>query len=388
MEKTECRLNRREFLQSGALAALAAGVASSALKAQEKKPDEAKRNRKKIRNYQKDMLYRRMGETDVWFSIISLGGGGLQETLAYRAIDRGVNLVHIAAGYNAGNSLDMLATVLKNRKDKIYVALKDGFSREAPDDIDPVLKRLGIDCVDFIMFNRHRAERVVDPAIRERFESWKAQGKVRWAGLTTHDDVKACLAAAADFGLYSVIQPALPQSGLEMASEELKKVHEKGIAVMPMKTMRDLKEPELQTAYLKKMLANEAVTTVNKGFNNFETFDAYLNAVKETLTAREDMMLYRHASQNRSTLCAMCGACTRACPRHIEVSSLLISKTYYHDQLGDDESALSFYRDLPKNRRHENNCTKCGLCEKACPNHVRIVQHLEETTRLFGKMMV
>jgi len=39
-----------------------------------------------------------------------------------------------------------------------------------------------------------------------------------------------------------------------MASEELKKVHEKGIAVMPMKTMRDLKDLELQTAYLKKLL--------------------------------------------------------------------------------------------------------------------------------------
>jgi hypothetical protein len=279
----------------------------------------------------------------------------------------------------------MLAAVLKNRKDKIYVALKDGFSREAPDDIDPVLKRLGVDHVDFIMFNRHRAERVADPAIRERFENWKAQGKVRWAGLTSHDDVKACLGAAVDWGLYSVIQPALPQSGLEMASEELKKVHEKGIAVMPMKTMRDLKDLELQTAYLKKLLVNPAVTTVNKGFNNAETMDAYLKAASEPLTTTEDVMLYRHASQNRSGRCAMCGACTRACPRHIEISSLLISKTYYHDQLGDDASALAFYRELPKNRRHENNCIKCRRCEQACPNQIHIVQHLEEATRLFGK---
>jgi predicted aldo/keto reductase-like oxidoreductase len=296
-----------------------------------------------------------------------------------------VNLVHIAAGYNAGNSINMLAAVLKNRKDKIYVALKDGFSREAPDDIDPVLKQLGVDHVDFIMFNRHRAQRVTDPAVREQFENWKAQGKVRWAGLTTHDDVKACLAASADFGMYSVIQAALPQPGFEMAQEELKKLHEKGIAVMPMKSMRDLKEPELQAAYLKKLLANPAITTVNKGFNNFETFEAYLKTVNETLTAEEDMMLYRHAGRNRSAHCAMCGACTRACPRHIEVASLLISKTYYHDQLGDDESALAFYRELPKNRRHENNCIKCRMCEKACPNSIRIVEHLEETTRLFGK---
>jgi uncharacterized protein len=385
METGDRQLNRREFLMSTALATLAAGLAPHALAAQQKNRNEAANNRKRIRNYQKDMMYRRMGNSDVWFSIISLGGGGLQEALAYRAVDRGVNLVHIAAGYNAGNSMDVLAAVLKNRKDKIYVALKDGFSREAPDDIDPILKRLGVDCVDFIMFNRHRAERAVDPAIRERFEAWKAQGKVRWAGLTSHDDVKACLAAAADFGLYSVVQPALPQAGFKMASEELKKVHEKGIAVMAMKTMRDLKEPELQTAYLKKILASPAVTTVNKGFNNFETFDAYLKAARESLTAQEDGMLHRHASLNSSALCAMCGACTRACPRRIEVSSLLISKTYYHDQLNDMNAALAFYRDLPRNRRHENNCTKCRMCERACPKGIRIVQQLEEATRLFSK---
>jgi len=370
------------------MTALAVGLAPSALKAQEKKQDEVKRYRKKICNYQKDMLYRRMGNEDVWFSVISLGGGGLKEALAYHAIDRGVNLVHMAAGYAAGNSLDMLASVLKNRKNRIYVALKDGFSREAPDDIDPVLKRLGIDTVDFIMFNRHRAERVADPAIRERFETWKAQGKVRYAGLTTHEDVKACLAAGIDFGLYSVIQPALPQSGLEMSVEELKKACERGVAIMPMKTMRDLRDEGLQTAYLKKMLANPAVTTVNKSFNTFEMFDAYLNAARETLTAEEDMRLYRYARENRSGRCAMCGECTKACPRHIEVCGTLLCKTYYHEQLGDEESALAFFREIPENRRHEGNCTKCGLCEMACPNSMRIVQKLEETTDLFKKRFV
>ncbi len=80
----------------------------------------------------------------------------------------------------------------------------------------------------------------------------------------------------------------------------------------------------------------------------------------------------------------MCSACTQACPQQIEVSSHLISKLYYYDQLGDREAAWAFYSRLPKDRRHEGNCRACRTCEKACPNNVQILTHLQEVTRLFG----
>ena len=86
-----------------------------------------------------------------------------------RAIERGVNLVHVSTGYLGGKSIQMLGNVLKTRRDQVYVALKDNF-----DNLDDVLRTLNTDHVDFIMFNRHSEDSARDPRIREQFEKLSA----------------------------------------------------------------------------------------------------------------------------------------------------------------------------------------------------------------------
>jgi len=377
-------LTRREFLQSGAMAAAAAGAVPMVQPQKGKK--EPVVDAKNIRNFHKDMRYRRMGNTDVHLSVLSLGGSGLERTIAFRAIEQGVNLVHIGYDYRNGKPMADLAEVLKTKRDKVYVALKDGFQKEAPDDIDPILKLLGTDHVDFIMFNRHKVEAVNDPAVRKQYETWKAQGKVRYCGLTTHDNVKDCIAAGIENGWYTIIHPALPQSGFELAAEELKRASEKGIGILAMKTVRGINDPGLQMAQCKKILSNPAVTSVNKGISTFEMLNGYLKTVQETLTAEEDFSLYRYAQQNRANTCMMCGSCERVCPRGIEISTLLRSKTYYRDQLGDRASAAAAYRELTREQRHDGNCLACGKCESVCPNGIRIVRKLNAATEWFRQL--
>jgi predicted aldo/keto reductase-like oxidoreductase len=239
----------------------------------------------------------------------------------------------------------VLAEAVKTKRDKIHIALKDVFPKEAPNDIDAVLKMLGTDYVDFIFYARHKAEEIISPEIRGQFEDFKAKGKVRYCGLSTHGDVKACIAAAVDCGMYSVIHAALPQSGMELAAEDLKKAGEKGM------------------------------------------LETYLKAVRETLTAGEDVSLYRHARMNRSDSCAMCGMCEKVCPRKIEISAILRAKTYYHDQLGDRDMALSTYRELSPDRRHDGNCQECRSCEAACPNGIQIVRKMNEADGLFRSLL-
>jgi predicted aldo/keto reductase-like oxidoreductase len=386
MKNGKGQLSRRNFLQSGTLAAMAVGAVPFAQPKDERVQMEP--NIGKIRNFNRDMRYRRMGNTDVYLSALCLGGGDFNNpAVAYRAIDSGVNCIHMGYDYKNGKPMALLAEVLKMKRDRLYVALKDEFPKDAPGDLDALLKMLGTERVDFIFFNRHKAEQVVDPAIRSHFESWKSQGKVSTCGLTTHGEVKACIAAATDLGLYSIIHAALPQSGMEMAAEELRRAAEKGIGIMPMKTMRDLKDEGLQIAQFKKLLADPAVTTVNRGMRSLEMLETYLKAIKETLTAAEDVSLYRYARMNRADACAMCGSCERACPQKIEIPAILRAKTYYHDQLGDGDKALSTYRDLSPNGRHDGNCLECRACEAACPNGIQIVQNLKAATGLFRTLL-
>ena len=372
-------LSRREFLQTGAMAAVAAGIAAS--HAGEQKMEETKPDPKKIRNFHPDMRYRRLGNTDVYVSVISLGGIGIEKSVIQYAIEQGVNFVHTSNQYNHGNSIRLLGEVLKTNRDRVYVALKDTFSV-----IDDDLKTLNTDHVDFIMFNRHSASDVTHPEIFEDFAGYKKQGKALYAGLTSHGNIKECVAAGVQCGQYAIIQPTLNQNAFDAMQSELKQANEKGVGIVGMKTMQGINDRDLELANLKKLLSNPAVVTVNRVLKTFDHVNAYLKAAKEILSAQEDMSLYRYARLNRSKLCMMCGACENACPQGISISSVLRSKYYYADELADRETAVAAFRESIENKAHPGNCAVCGKCESACPNGLAIVKRLERALRFFDKL--
>lgn len=385
MRKDPKGLKRRDFFKTGAMAAVAAGMG---LKAGAQAPSNdgsvpgAKvglGTKDKILNEHPAMRYRELPGTGLYFSAISLGGINLNRRLAFHCIDHGVNLVHMSRSYNGGRAIEELAAVLKTHRDRVYIALKDSFR-----DIDEPLEKMGVDYVDFIMFNRHSEDDVRDPRLRERFEKWREQGKVRFAGLTSHRDVKNCMRAGIESGFMKLLMPVLNQPGFEDMQEEMRDARAKGIGVMAMKTMKGIKDRQMELAFLKKVLRDPAVTTVNKGYGNFERFDDYLKATGETLSAREDRRLYRYAQANRSDNCMMCGACSGDCPNDIDIPCALRCKDYYLDQLGDRNLAEETYRSIPKPRRFELACEDCGKCEEACPNGIAVRRKLSEAAMVLG----
>ena len=385
MGRNTQNLNRRTFLQSGAAtAAVAMGVNAS--QASEKKPDT-----KKILNYQSGMKYRRFGETDIYLSVITMGGLVMNENSEshHYAIDQGVNHVHISTSYIGGTSIVKLGEVMKTKRDKVYISLKDNFFSSSDYEkgdyskIDSVLKTLNTDYVDFFMFNRHDIKSASNPKIIEYFEKLKAMGKVRFAGLTSHGDVKGSMAAGIESGMYHMVNPVLNQPNLEAMDEELKAAYNKKIAVMAMKTMKGQKSREQEVAYLKKVLSNPAVTTVVKGIGSMDMFDAYLKGVNETLTSMEDRQLYRYAQANRSENCMMCDECKGACPESIEISTVLRCKDYYYEQQGDRPLAIETYHELPVNKRWSSQCGDCRICEETCPNGIKIIDRLKAAQQMF-----
>jgi uncharacterized protein len=375
MARPDIGIDRRSIFRGSLYSAAVAGAANVPTGALQAQPSP---EAGKILNQQPGMRYRPVGDTGIQLSVISLGGLVMMEPVHHYAIDRGVNLVHIAADYLGGRAIVALGNVLKTRRKDVYLAVKDNFS-----DIDETLKTLNTDYIDFIMFNRHKAGEAGDPRIREQFERWKQQGKVRYAGLTVHGEVKETIGAGLASGMFTMVNPALNQPNLEAMQEELRVAHQKRVAVMAMKTMRGLKGLDLETAYLKKALLNPAVTTVVKGIGSFEMFDAYVKAANEALTAREDRTLYRYAQANRANNCMFCDECRTACPEGVEISTVLRCKDYYHDQLGDRLTAVSTYRALPSAKLGGAQCDRCHACERACPNGIHIVDRLIAARTLF-----
>jgi predicted aldo/keto reductase-like oxidoreductase len=381
MSEQRDKITRRKFLQTAA----AIGLVPSLYVA---RGEEKIRNNNKILNYNPDMRYRRFCDTDIYLSVISLGGIGVMRSIAHYAIDHGVNLVHMSSTYKGGHSMVELGSVLKEKRDKVYIALKDNFFKGKLEDIDEILKTLNTDYVDFLMFNRHEHTQVADPKITELFEKWKDQGKVRFAGLTSHEDVQACVKAGISSSMYSLIMPVLNQPNLELMEEDLKISFQKQIGIMAMKTIKGVEDPKLQFAYLKKILRNPAVTTVVKGFNTFDQFDMFLKATQEALSHKEDNALYRYAQKNRAHNCMMCGECKRSCPINIEIPTILRCKDYYFDQMGDHDTAMNTYHSISPVRQFDPSCSRCGKCEDACPNGINIIQKLSDANRLFNSNLV
>ncbi len=373
-------LSRRKFLQAGALGTIGSGFLTSAHAKSDKK---SKIDPSKILNYNSEMKYRPVGNTGIYLSVISMGGLLIDESVHHYAIDHGVNFVHISKSYKGGSSIRTLSKVMKTRRSDVYIAMKDNFN-----DIDEILRLLHTDHIDFLMFNRHNHKDVTDPRILERFEKYKKQGKVRFMGLTSHKDVKACMRTGIESGNYQLLMPVLNQPALESMTEEIRLAHQKGIGVMGMKTMKGIKKPDLQMTYLKKLLQNPAVTTVTKGINSFEVFDRYFQTIKEGLSLREDMSLYRYAQQNRGNNCMMCGECEDACPHNLEISTMLRSKDYYYEEVGDKELAVNTLRNISRDRLDTQFCRDCRECETVCPNGIHIVKRLEKTHRIFDSYLV
>ena len=372
-------MNRRGFFSSGVLGAMAMGA--SPLRALRGGWDISSAEAPKILNYNPAMKYRPMGNTGVYVSEISLGGLVMAESVHRYAIEHGVNLVHVAWDYLGGQAIKTLGAGLKSMRDRIYIALKDDYPS-----IDEALKVLNTDHVDFLMFNRHWAFTASDARVAETFEKLKNQGKVRFAGLTSHANVKDATGAGIRSGYYNVVMPVLNQPNLEAMAEELRLAQQRGIGVMAMKSMKGLSGIDLEVAYLKKMLSNPAVTTVTKGIGSFDMFDAYLAGLKEPLSSAEDRALYRYAQANRSSNCMMCGDCQRACPLGVEVSAVLRCKDYYYEQVRDMQTALRTYRDIPLEKLGSESCRLCKKCESACPNGIPIVERLMAAREVFMKM--
>ena len=192
----ENSVSRREVLCRGAGLALASGFLGS----------EATAGRPLIQEYRRGgMLYRRLGQTDLFISNLSFGshinpghrigaahGSKLDEAGQQRrdrhiakALDYGVNMVDT---YENAGQWQPMARLIRNQRDRVLVSLCRQFPNFVGDNIDQAARLYGH--VDL-----YRIYLGDGPRVSERtLEDWdvmrkaKAMGKVRSLGISTHSE--------------------------------------------------------------------------------------------------------------------------------------------------------------------------------------------------------
>ncbi len=78
----------------------------------------------------------------------------------------------------------------------------------------------------------------------------------------------------------------------------------------------------------------------------------------------------------RSIPCTSCRYCMEVCPQEIPVPNILEALNI-NDMYGDPATARRRYSVAIMGRHSASDCLKCGRCEEACPQHIKIRAHLE-----------
>ena len=151
------------------------------------------------------MEYRSLGRTGWKVSTIGFGawaiGGGEwgpvkdEESMAalHKAIDMGVNLIDTADVYGEGHSERLIAQVLRERSETVYVATKigrgtpphpgDGYSREnLTAFVERCLKNLNMETLDLIQLHTPPSEVFDRPEVFGVLDELCQSGKIRFYG--------------------------------------------------------------------------------------------------------------------------------------------------------------------------------------------------------------
>ena len=78
-----------------------------------------------------------------------------------------------------------------------------------------------------------------------------------------------------------------------------------------------------------------------------------------------------------------CNYCAKVCPMDIGISGSFTAMNYL-TLYGDKDAALGQENWLvgKHGRKRADQCIKCGKCEEACPQHIKIRENLEEVKRV------
>ncbi|NLJ49222.1 MAG: aldo/keto reductase, partial [Candidatus Atribacteria bacterium] len=151
------------------------------------------------------MNYRIFGKcgwavSEIGFGAWAIGGswGKVQEDDAiaalHRAIDCGLNFIDTADVYGDGRSERIVAKVLKDRKERIYVATKagrrlsphvaDGYNRQNLNTfVDRSLKNLEVETIDLLQLHCPPTEVYYRPEVFEVLDDMVQQGKIQNYGV-------------------------------------------------------------------------------------------------------------------------------------------------------------------------------------------------------------
>lgn len=132
------------------------------------------------------------------------------------------------------------------------------------------------------------------------------------------------------------------------------------------------------------------VAMVLSGMSNMEQLMDNISYMKEfvPMNAEETELVHKAAEMIKDSIaipCTGCSYCTEGCPMQIAIPDLF--RVYNKSKRGEitDVEANEEYRQLTESGGKARECLACGKCQVACPQHLEIINYLNDVAKCMEK---
>ena len=345
-----------------------------------------------------------------------LGLGGMfdipsNQLMLHQAIKWGITYWDTADCYGGGRSEEGIGKFFAKqpeRRKEIFLVSKS-CARE-PDEVGKLLQRslerMKTDYIDLYFLHGVETPKELKDELARWAEQAKAAGKIKWFGLSTHQNMESCMLEAARVGWIDAIMMSynyrlMHQPGMQEAVAACRAA---GIGLTAMKTQGggpvqqdSTVEMELAGRFLEKGFTDKqaklvavwqepALTCICSQMPNLTILAANAAAAlnKTSLGAGDLELLKRYVADTRSSYCAGCGElCRDAVADAVPVCDILRFMMYYRNY-EDPERARGLFQDLPESTRRRLPTVDYAEAERRCPNRLPIARLMREALTLLG----
>jgi predicted aldo/keto reductase-like oxidoreductase len=314
-----------------------------------------------------------------------------------RAADIGINYFDTARGYQHGNNERLVGTALKGKRQKIYLSTKTHGSTKqlALQDLDTSLSELGTDHLDIWYLHLKNSPSDLPDELFEAQQIARQQGKIRFAGVSTHNPVDM-VPFLVKKGATDVVLATFNFSMEKGVAEALAQADAAGLGVVGMKVMAGgfrrvnpddplgtkLKREGAMLAALKWVLKDSHIHTTIPGMTDMDQLEENLKAMNEPYSPRDEQLLARQLDFITPLYCRMCGECDGHCAKGLPVADVL-RYVMYADGYGQFELGRDHFRQLPAELASVR-CGDCPTCTVECRFGVKVQHRVSRAQEMFG----
>ncbi len=388
------RTSRRDFLAAGVSAGLLAPLASAMPAVGVLKPPSADPpSVSKVR-----LSYRVLGRTGLRVTTVGFGCMITSDpSVIERAVDLGINYFDTARGYQHGNNERMVGAALGAKRKQVILSTKTNAHDKAgmAMQLEQSLRELNTDYIDiWYLHGRSSPEEISDDQI-EFQQLAKQQGKIRFAGVSTHSGQPQLIPWMVEKKAFDVVLAAYNFTMDPAMSQAMETAAKGGLGAVAMKVMAGgtrshkpgdpladkLAQPGAMLAALKWVVKNPNISTTIPSITDMDQLDENLKAMDHAYTSADAAILTAHLERIRPYYCRMCGACEGTCQKGLPVADVLRCLTYSD---GYGQFALGRERYLELAQSTAIRCTDCADCTVNCPHGVHVAYCMARAQKIFA----